>query len=137
MRFFTLVISVVLSLGSVSGFGAEFDLAAGKNTGARMNETLPMQLDSITTWTQTSCNELPEKALELVYENSVEDGNAITQTELDSVLPSLIASWCFGPSLEPLMKFVDTIKYQYHFASGESIGELNFSFRDCFSKPGE
>jgi len=134
MRMFALLVSLTLMLSSPNSLGAEFTIADCEVTVAEMNKDLPMSLDTVTTWTKTSCTEKPGNIIGLIYDNSVADGTAITQAELDSLLPSLIASWCFGPSLEPLMKIVDTIKYQYHFASGESIGELDFSFRDCFSK---
>lgn len=101
---------------------------------AEMNANLPMDLDDITTWTQTTCVDTGGDTVQLVYANVVKDGNAITQENLDTVKPSLIMSWCFGPTLGPLMQMVDTIHYDYHFANGQRIGSLDFSFADCLAK---
>ncbi len=96
-----------------------------------MRSTLPMQLDGVTTWVNTTCVNQGNNTLQLVYENEVTDGNDITQANLDTVLESLIMSWCFGPDLSPLIAAVDSIKYVYSFENGTASGELNFSEEDC------
>ncbi len=116
-----------------TSYAAQITMAQCGAKVAEFNNTLPMQLDNITTWTNTACVQLEENEIGLVYENQVQTGSAITQTELDTVLPSLIMSWCFGPTLGPLISVVDAVKYLYVFEDGSRIGELNFSFQDCIA----
>ena len=96
-----------------------------------INANLPMALDNITTWISTTCVDTGNNTIQLIYANEVTDGNEITQANLDTVLESLVMSWCFGPDLIPLLNVVDTVKYEYHFQNGSKIGELNFSEQDC------
>jgi hypothetical protein len=130
MLTFVLLINLLIP----TAWSAGITMEECNTTVAEFNDSLPMQLDGITTWVNTSCVDLGNNEIQLVYENRVTDGNNITQTELDAVLPSVLMSWCFGPTLSPLMQVVDTINYQYHFENGEHIGELNFSFAECLAQ---
>lgn len=132
-----ILLALFLSLLATShaAFSAEISMSECNETTAEFNSSLPMQLDNITTWTNTSCVALVDGAIGLVYENEVQAGNAITQSELDAVRPSLIMSWCFGPTLGPLISVVDQVQYLYVFDDGTAIGELNFSFQDCVASP--
>ena len=134
MRKLMLILSVVFAFASHSALSADISMEECNTTVAEFNDSLPMALDGITTWVNTSCVDLGNNAIELVYENRVADGNNITQQELDAVRPSVLMSWCFGPTLGPLMQVVDSINYQYHFNNGEHIGELTFSFAECIAE---
>ena len=131
MRKLMLTFFLVFAFASHSALSADISMEECNTTVAEFNESLPMALDDITTWVNTSCVDLGNNAIELVYENSVGDGNNITQQELDAVRSSVLMSWCFGPTLGPLMQVIDNVNYQYHFANGEHIGELDFSFQEC------
>ena len=131
-----LVLPALLSVSSLfvlpqTAFAATISMAECRERIDDMNANLPMQLDNITTWTSTTCVDTGSDTIQLVYANEVTDGNPITQDNLDSVLESLVMSWCFGPDLIPLLNVVDTVKYEYHFQNGSKIGELNFSEQDC------
>ena len=134
--FYTLSLALLLpsapSLAQSNNGG--FSMEECHEAVAPMNANLPMDLDDITTWTQTTCKDTGGDTVQLVYANVVKDGNAITQENLDAVKPSLIMSWCLGPTLAPLMQMVDTVHYEYHFANGERIGGLDFSFLDCIAQ---
>lgn len=130
----SLALSLFLALVSHNALSAGISMAQCNTTVAEFNDSLPMALDDITTWVNTSCVDLGNGAIGLLYENRVTDGNQITQQELDAVRPSVLMSWCFGPTLGPLMQVVDNINYQYYFANGEHIGELNFSFQECIAQ---
>lgn len=134
MHKFTLAFSLVLAFFSHDALSANITMEECNTTVTEFNDSLPVALDDITTWVNTSCVDLGNNAIELVYENRVTDGNNITQQELDAVRPSVLMSWCFGPTLSPLMQVVDNINYQYHFENGEHIGELNFSFQECIAQ---
>lgn len=134
MRKLLLTLSLVFAFSSHSALSADISMEECNTTVAEFNDSLPMALDDITTWVNTSCVDLGNNAIELVYENSVADGNNITQQELDAVRPSVLMSWCFGPTLGPLMQVIDSVNYQYHFANGEHIGELDFSFQECIKQ---
>ena len=134
MRKLTLILSLVLGFASHSALSASITMEECNTAVAEFNDSLPMQLDDITTWVNTSCIDLGNNAIELLYENRVTDGKSITQQQLDAVRPSVLMSWCFGPTLGPLMQVVDNINYQYHFDNGEHIGELNFSFQECIAQ---
>ncbi len=134
MRKLTLSLSFFLALLSHNAFSAGISMEECNTTVTEFNDSLPMALDDITTWVNTSCVDLGNGDIGLLYENRVTDGNQITQQELDAVRPSVLMSWCFGPTLSPLMQVVDNINYQYHFANGEHIGELNFSFQECIAQ---
>lgn len=129
-----LTVSFLMCCISNPALSAGISMEECNTTVTEFNDSLPMALDDITTWVNTSCVDLGSDAIGLVYENSVTDGNAITQEQLDAVRPSVLMSWCFGPTLSPLMQVVDNIHYQYHFANGEYIGELNFSFQECIAQ---
>ena len=133
MRNLLLTLPLVF-LSSHSAMSADITMAECNERVAEFNESLPMALDGITTWVNTSCVDIGSGAIQLIYENRVTDGNQITQQELDAVRPSILMSWCFGPTLSPLMQVVDTINYQYHFENGERIGELDFSFQECIAQ---
>ena len=135
MRNFLFLVFVSLMAMSKSVFSTEISMGECNDTVTEFNSSLPMQLDNITTWTNTSCVALGNDEIGLVYENEVKAGNEITQNELDSVRPSLIMSWCFGPTLGPLISVVDQVQYLYFFENGTSIGELKFSFQDCILSP--
>lgn len=132
-----MLLSFAFLFALLPGFthAAGFTMAECESAVAEMNADLPMDLDDITTWTQTSCRDTGNDTLQLVYDNQVKDGSAITQENLDTVLPTLIMSWCFGPTLGSLMQMVNTIHYDYHFENGDVIGALDFSFADCLAKP--
>lgn len=134
MRKLTLSLSFFLALLSHNAFSAGINMEECNTTVTEFNDSLPMALDDITTWVNTSCVDLGNGDIGLLYENRVTDGNQITQQELDAVRPSVLMSWCFGPTLSPLMQVVDNINYKYHFANGEHIGELNFSFQECIAQ---
>lgn len=134
MRKLMLTFFLVFAFASHSALSADISMEECNTTVAEFNESLPMALDDITTWVNTSCVDLGNNAIELVYENSVADGNNITQQELDAVRSSVLMSWCFGPTLGPLMQVIDNVNYQYHFANGEHIGELDFSFQECIKQ---
>lgn len=134
MRKMIMMLSLLFSFASPLALGADITMEECNTTVAEFNDSLPMALDGITTWVNTSCVDLGNNGIQLVYENRVTDGNNITQQELDAVRPSVLMSWCFGPTLGPLMQVVDTINYQYHFQNGEKIGELNFSFQECIAQ---
>lgn len=125
---------LTLAFASHNALSADISMEECNTKVAEFNASLPMALDGITTWINTSCVDLGNNAIELVYENRVTDGNNITQQELDAVRPSVLMSWCFGPTLGPLMQVVDSINYQYHFTNGEHIGELTFSFAECIAQ---
>lgn len=131
MRKLTLTLSLVLGLASHNALSASITMEECNTTVAEFNDSLPMRLDDITTWVKTSCVDLGNNVIELLYENSVTDVNSITQEQLDGVRQSVLMSWCLGPTLSPLMQVVDNINYQYYFESGEHIGELNLSFQEC------
>jgi len=131
MRMLLLVLTLLTAAGARNALAADITMAQCNESVAEMNANLPMQLDGITTWVNTACLDKGNSIIDLVYENQVTDGNAITQAQLDTVLPSLIASWCFGPTLAPLMQVVDTIHYKYDFANGQHIGDLYFKEADC------
>ena len=130
----TLSFSLLLALVSHNALSAGISMEECNTTVAEFNDSLPMALDGITTWVNTSCVDMGNDEIGLLYENRVTDGNQITQQQLDEVRPSVLMSWCFGPTLSPLMQVVDNINYQYHFANGEHIGELNFSFQECIAQ---
>jgi hypothetical protein len=131
MRTLLLILTFLSSTLSQSALAADITMDECNAQIAEMNANLPMQLDGITTWTSTVCVDKGNAVIDLTYVNEVADGNAITQTQLDTVLPSLIASWCFGPTLAPLLQVVDTIHYSYDFANGQHIGDLYFTEQDC------
>lgn len=131
MRMLLLVLTLLTATSTHLAVAADITLAQCNDSVAEMNANLPMQLDGITTWVNTACLDKGNSVIDLMYENQVADGNAITQAQLDTVLPSLIASWCFGPTLAPLMQVVDTIHYKYDFANGQHIGDLYFTEQDC------
>lgn len=133
MRKLTLALPLVLACVSPSALSAGITMEECNAKVAEFNDSLPMALDDITTWVNTSCVDMGGDAIELLYENRVTDGNNITQQQLDAVRPSVLMSWCFGPTLSPLMQVVDSINYQYNFANGEHIGELTFSFAECIA----
>lgn len=129
-------IPVLLSVSSLLPFSepvhaAKISMAECHSRIDDINANLPMALDNITTWISTTCVDTGNNTIQLIYANEVTDGNAITQANLDSVLESLVMSWCFGPDLIPLLNVVDTVKYEYKFQNGSRIGELNFSEQDC------
>ena len=130
----SLALSLALALPAHKALSATITMEQCNTTVAEFNDSLPMALDDITTWVNTSCVDLGNNAIELIYENRVIDGNNITQQELDAVRPSVLMSWCFGPTLGPLMQVVDNINYQYRFENGEHIGELEFSFQECIAQ---
>ena len=131
MRMLLLVLTLLTTFSGHNALAADITMAQCNEQIAEMNANLPMQLDGITTWVSTECLDKGQSVIDVVYGNQVTDGNAITQTQLDTVLPSLIASWCFGPTLAPLMQVVDTIHYKYDFANGQHIGDLYFTNEDC------
>lgn len=133
MRILLPFLFLTLLATSSSVFSAEISMDECHKTIAEFNSSLPMQLDNITTWTNTSCVSLGGDAIGLVYENEVQSGNAITQVELDAVRPSLVMSWCLGPNLWPLIRVVDEVKYLYAFDDGSKIGELLFSVQECIA----
>ncbi|MGB4248487.1 MAG: hypothetical protein WBJ75_12275 [Pseudohongiellaceae bacterium] len=135
MRILLLVLTLSLSAFTHHAFSADITMDECNTRVAEMNATLPMALDDITTWISTTCVDQGNDAIQLVYVNHVKDGNAITQTELDAVRPSVLMSWCFGPDLFPLIQIVDAVNYQYDFENGQHIGELNFSYQDCIAQP--
>src|SRR3989338_2148445 len=102
MRILLLVLTLSLSAFTHHAFSADITMDECNTRVAEMNATLPMALDDITTWISTTCVDQGNDAIQLVYVNHVKDGNAITQTELDAVRPSVLMSWCFGPDLFPL-----------------------------------
>ena len=126
-----LVLTLLTAATAQNALAADITMAQCNENVAEQNANLPMQLDGITTWVSTICEDKGSSVINLVYGNEVADGNAITQAQLDTVLPSLIASWCFGPTLAPLMQVVDTIHYKYDFANGQHIGDLYFKEADC------
>jgi len=130
----TLAFSLAFTFVSHDALSASITMEECNTKATEFNDSLPMLLDDITTWVNTFCVDLGNNAIELVYENRVADGNNITQQELDAVRPSVLMSWCFGPTLSPLMQVIDRIHYQYHFENGEHIGELNFSFQECIAQ---
>ncbi len=138
MRTLALSLSLAALLFPVAGLaqsnGGGYSMQECDAAMVEINADLPMELDTITTWTKTSCKDTGGNTVQLVYENVVKDGNPITQENLDTVLPSILMSWCFGPTLAPLMQMVDTINYQYHFENGQKIGELTFSFAECIAE---
>lgn len=131
MRMLLLVLTLLTAATAQNALAADISMTQCNENVAELNANLPMQLDGITTWVNTTCMDKGNSVIDLVYENQVTDGNAITQAQLDTVLPSLIASWCFGPALAPLMQAVDTIHYKYDFANGQHIGDLYFKEADC------
>ena len=122
MRMLLLVLTLLTAATAQNALAADITMTQCNENVAELNANLPMQLDGITTWVSTTCEDKGSSVINLVYGNEVADGNAITQAQLDTVLPSLIASWCFGPTLAPLMQVVDTIHYKYDFANGQHIG---------------
>ncbi|MDP1933192.1 MAG: hypothetical protein Q8L60_17215 [Gammaproteobacteria bacterium] len=134
MRILLLVLSLPLAILPHYSFSADITMEECNARVAEMNATLPMELDNITSWMQTTCVEQSDGGIQLVYDNDVKDGNSITQAELDAVLPSVLMSWCFGPDLFPLIQVVDAVNYQYNFENGQHIGELNFSYADCVAE---
>ena len=137
MRIFFMLVTLGFLFGSQVSVAAQITMPQCIDRVAEINKTLPMDLDNITTWMSTTCASNDDGSLSLIYANSVADGNTVTQEQLDGLLPSLITSWCFGPSLSPLLALVDSVKYQYHFANNTPIGELNFSNEDCLTVPFE
>lgn len=135
MRIALAATALSLALTMQPSMGAEIMMSECEARVATINETLPMSLDNITTWVKTSCTDLGSNAIGLIYENRVQDGNPITQQDLDNILPSLITSWCFGPVLSPLMRLVDNVNYQYYYESKQVIGQLDFSYQNCFAAP--
>lgn len=135
MRILLLVLSLMISNFPQYSLSAEITMAECNTTIAELNASLPMELDEVTTWVNTTCVDQSNGAIQLVYNNRVKAGNTVTQQNLNAIRPGLIMSWCSGPNLLPLIQSVDTINYQYSFENGQNIGELAFSYSDCSSAP--
>ena len=135
MRTVLLVISLLISAVPQYSLGAEIAMAECNEKTAELNKELPMALDGVTTWVNTTCVDRGAGSIQIVYANLITNGNDITQSNLEILRPSLIDSWCAGPNLIPILNVVDTINYQYDFKNGQRIGELTFSKAECPAKP--
>src|SRR5690606_29607370 len=124
------VLAFVIALPP-SAQAARISMAECNEQVEQMRQNLPMDLDGMTTWTNTTCVDTGNGTIQLVYDNEVKDGNPITQDNLDQILESLVMSWCFGPDLIPLLHNIDSVRYLYTFANGTPIGELNFTEQNC------
>ncbi|MES3007495.1 MAG: hypothetical protein V4751_06970 [Pseudomonadota bacterium] len=135
MRILLPMLSLLVLACPQVGFSAEYTLAECNEKTAELNKELPMALDGVTTWMDTTCVEKDDNTLQIVYVNHITNGNDITQNNLEILRPSLIGSWCTGPNLIPILNGVDTINYQYDFKNGQHIGELTFSKAECPATP--
>lgn len=135
MRILLPALSLMILACPQVGFSAEYSMTDCNAKTAELNKELPMELDNVTTWINTTCVEKDDKTIQIVYENVIADGNDITQDNLERLRPSMIGTWCTGPNLVPILNGVDTVNYQYDFKNGQHIGELTFSKAECPVSP--
>ena len=86
MRMLLLVLTLLTAATAQKALAADITMTQCNENVAELNANLPMQLDGITSWVSTTCEDKVSSVINLVYGNEVADGNAITQAHLIKLL---------------------------------------------------
>lgn len=118
----------VLSFFFLFALNGHASLMADCNASANeVNKISPKKLDSITTLMSAVCTN-DGGSVTLVYKNNL--STPVTQSQINSLKPGMLDSWCTDPLLKPLINSLN-IRYLYSDTSGRKLGQVDLNKREC------
>ena len=121
-------LKICFSLLILFSLNAHASLMADCNASANeVNKISPKKLDSITTLLSAVCTN-DGGSVTLVYKNNL--STPVTQSQINSLKPGMLDSWCTDPLLKPLINSLN-IRYMYSDTSGRKLGQVDLNKREC------